>query len=124
MRVFSVHEVAFERLYYGIYIPLRSVVVFEQVFDARPTRLTVELAGSALIKKFTMLLTNILLVLLAVFDFHRLPLVRLGDCQTPRAVQIFALVTQYTTQFIKRNVRYSLWSAMGFLSMIGNGRAV
>ena len=108
MRVFSVHEIAFERLYYGIYIPLRPVVVLVQVFDARPTRLTVELAGSALIKKFTMLLTNILLVLFAVFDFHRLPLVGLGDCQTPRTVRIFTLVAQYTTQFIKRNVRLSL----------------
>ena len=106
MRVFSVHEVAFERLYYGIYIPLRPVVVLVQVFDARPTRLTVELAGSALIKKFTMLLTNVLLVLFAVFDFHRLPLVWLGGnpalCLSG-AMQGTVYRVQCNAQFIERN---------------------
>ena len=77
VRIFPVHEVAFERLYYGICVPLRPVFVSEQVLDARPGRLTVELAGITLIKKFTMLFTDILLVLFAVFDFHRISMVRL-----------------------------------------------
>lgn len=106
VRVFPVHQIAFKRLYYGIYVPLRPVVVPEQVFDARPVRLTVELAGITLIKKFTMLLTHILLVLFAVFDFHRLPLVWLGGNSAlclSGAMQGTVYRVQCNAQFIKRN---------------------
>jgi hypothetical protein len=81
--VLSAHEIALKRLYYGICIPLGSVVVSKQILDARPTPQTIELARIALIKKFTMPLAHVLFVFLTVFDFHRTPLVRLATVLLP-----------------------------------------
>ena len=78
VRVLPAHQVALEGLYHGVSVPFGPVVVPEQIFDARPTPLTIKLAGVTLIKKFTMSFTHVLLVLFTVLDFHRPPLGKVG----------------------------------------------
>jgi hypothetical protein len=70
VQVFPVHKIALEWFNDRIRIPFGPVLVLEEVLYAGPAKLTVKLATIALIKKFTMLKANVLLVLFAVLDFH------------------------------------------------------
>jgi hypothetical protein len=70
VHIFPIHEIALEWFDDSVCIPLGPVFVFEEVLYAGPAHRAVKLTRIALIKKFTMLLTNILFVFFAVLDFH------------------------------------------------------
>ncbi|MEN6436971.1 MAG: hypothetical protein ABFD97_00135 [Syntrophobacter sp.] len=66
----SVHQIAFVWLDYCVCVPFGPVSVLQKVLDAGPAHGAVEFTRIALIKKFTMLLANVLLIFFTVFDFH------------------------------------------------------
>lgn len=70
VQVFPIHEIAPERFYDCICIPLGPVLILEEVFYAGPARLAIKFTMIALIKKFTMLQAHVLLIFLAIFDLH------------------------------------------------------
>jgi hypothetical protein len=70
IQILPVEQVAFERFNDLVHLPLGSVNILQQFLDAVPLRWAVKLAVLAFIKEFTMLLTDILFILLAMADFH------------------------------------------------------
>jgi hypothetical protein len=66
----SVHQVAFEWLEDCAHVPLRSIFVLQQVFDAGPLRLAIVFATKAFVKEFAMLLTHISVVSSAMLNLH------------------------------------------------------
>jgi hypothetical protein len=73
MHVLPVEQLALEWFDHCIDFPLGPVLVLQEVLDAVPLCRTVELAVHSIVKKLTMLLTDILFIFLAVFDLHHLP---------------------------------------------------
>jgi hypothetical protein len=66
----SVHQVAFEWLEDRAHVPLRSILVLQQVFDAGPLRLAIVFATKAFVEKFAMLLAHISVVSSTMLDLH------------------------------------------------------
>jgi hypothetical protein len=66
----SVHQVAFEWLEDCAHVPLRSIFVLQQVFDAGPLRLAIVFAAKTFVKKFAMLLAHISVVSSAMLNLH------------------------------------------------------
>jgi hypothetical protein len=63
-------QIAHERLDDRVHFPLGPVLVPQQILDAAPARRAVILAALAFVKKFAMLLTDILFIFLTISDFH------------------------------------------------------
>jgi hypothetical protein len=70
LQVVTTQQIAFERFNDGVDVPLGAIVVAHQFLDAVPLRRVVIFAVLAVIKKFTVLLTDVFVVFAAVLDFH------------------------------------------------------
>lgn len=73
VQIFAIQQVAMKRLYDGVDFPLGPTVIVQKMFDARPADRAVEFTVRAFVKELTVLLTDVFLVLLTVFDFHPAP---------------------------------------------------